>query len=101
MYPGKAFIDVQLRLISHCLRSRNLELELMIRIRKTFLILGCLLITLSGTTGSRAAVDVVGGRGWLQVGQSQLSGGGNFQDLAFDGSQWHISRGLHNFWWNF
>ena len=73
----------------------------MIRIRKAFLSLGFFLSTLGASVGSRAAVDIVGGRTWLQVGQMQLSGGGNFHDLAFDGSQWHISSGLHNFWWNF
>jgi hypothetical protein len=73
----------------------------MIRIRQVFLLVGCFLSTLGACGGSSAAVDIVGNRTWVQVSQIQLSGGGNYHDLAFDGSQWHIASGLHNFWWNF
>ena len=59
------------------------------------------IIAISMNAATSAAVDIVGGRQWNKVGQIQLAGGGNFHDLAFDGTQWHIASGLHNFWWNF
>jgi hypothetical protein len=43
----------------------------------------------------------IGNRHFVKVDEIQLAGPGNYDGLAFDGSQWHFSSTLNNFWWNY
>ncbi len=72
----------------------------MIQTRSQTLVTLLVFIVLATAAYSALAVDVVGNRTWSEASRIQLTPPGNYYGLAFDGSQWHVSSPLSNFWWN-
>jgi DNA-binding beta-propeller fold protein YncE len=72
----------------------------MTQLRTSIFTASLVCVFLGTVADSALAVDVVGDRTWTEASRIQLTPPGNYYGLAFDGSQWHVSSPLNNFWWN-